>query len=535
MDINNKDTSIDFLDDFYDRLEDYATYCKIYDFNDYIEFRSELYSSNIPKDIIPKFIKENRRADDFRSYIQQFGGYAERRKIIKEGINTLIEYIEERYSETDVTRVHFQNLPEIGTGGFGTVYKDHNSYINLDFAIKILTPHFSKDEDMLEWEKRFFREAKMLYKINNKHVVKIYDVGKVDNKPYIKMEFIDGYNLYKYIEIKGIVSFSDSTKIIYQIVDGLACAHQKGIIHRDIKPSNIMYCVETNTFKLIDFGIGAYIDNEDYSKLTKTGEVIANGNYCDPLLKANPALKDKRCDIYSIGCIWYFLLCGRSPSGSDMKEFLLKTNQTISDNEAEIVMKCLCIDINNRYCSCNDLLFLLTSKYPNSSIFFEKATEDIIRESIENNFNIFKYSYNSSEYNNEVNSVLSTMDYVSYYLCGKYQNNTNIFNNVMIGDEYYYLIEVRKENTQHPMDIIMYYCYFSEYPSQDVIDSIINSAKRKKDTYINTISRKCDVWFVISSMNDDLLKMFEFQNPFNSMGQYLCNILYPEKIYGIFG
>ena len=85
-------------------------------------------------------------------------------------------------------------------------------------------------------------------------------------------------------------------------------------------------------------------------------EHIAGGAFIDPLLQQNPKMRDIRSDIYSVGAIWYYMLCGRAPSGSDMREYLEKANAKLKANEIDIIMKCLSSDIDKRYASCDELL-----------------------------------------------------------------------------------------------------------------------------------------------------------------------------------
>lgn len=93
--------------------------------------------------------------------------------------------------------------------------------------------------------------------------------------------------------------------------------------------------------------------------MTKTGEHIAGGSFIDPILQQNPKIRDVRSDIYSVGAIWYFLLCGRAPSGSDMKEYLEKSNSQVTLKDIDIIMKCLSTSIENRYSSCEELFSIV--------------------------------------------------------------------------------------------------------------------------------------------------------------------------------
>ena len=112
-------------------------------------------------------------------------------------------------------------------------------------------------------------------------------------------------------------------------------------------------------FKIIDFGISAYLETENHSKLTKTGESVAGGAFTDPALIDNPKLRDIRSDIYSVGAIWYYLLVGISPAGGDIRQTLLNTSN-ISALQSEIILKCLSRKIEDRFSSCEEILEIIT-------------------------------------------------------------------------------------------------------------------------------------------------------------------------------
>lgn len=326
----------------------------------YIQTRNSLLENVSIKEQIPKFIKSCRTADEFRRYMQsEFKDYAGRRKLITDSINSLIEYIEEHFDEEAdpfLQIKQYKKVEQIGSGGFGSVFKYHNDCLDMDFAVKVYSPIFVSSDEQESGEKRFFREAKMLFQLNHMNIVKIYDAGRISEGPFIRMEYIEGYDLNGLQKKNGMLSFENSVKVIKPILNGLEHAHRKGIIHRDLKPSNVVFSTKEKIFKIIDFGVSAFLDTDNNTKLTKTGEAVAGGAFIDPLLQENPKLRDCRSDIYSIGAIWYWLLSGRAPHGGDMKIYLANAAPHLSDMEVGIVMKCLAGNLEDRYGNCGELL-----------------------------------------------------------------------------------------------------------------------------------------------------------------------------------
>ncbi len=361
--IVTKTELIDMLDEYKAGLLLKATNGTIDD-KYYIQTRKCLLENIDIKERIPQFIKSCRTADEFRRYMQnESENYAGRRKLITDSINTLIEYIEEHFDEEIdpfLQIKQYKRLEQIGSGGFGCVFKYHNDCLDMDFAVKVYSPIFVSSDEQKDGERRFFREAKMLFQLNHMNIVKIYDAGRIFEGPFIRMEYIEGYDLIGLQKKYGMLSFEDSVKVVRPILNGLEYAHGKGIIHRDLKPSNVVFSTKERLFKIIDFGVSAFLDTDNHTKLTQTGEAVAGGVFIDPLLQENPKLRDCRSDIYSIGAIWYWLLCGRAPHGSDMKAYLGNAASYLSDEQIDVVMKCLAGDLEDRYGNCSELLAVIS-------------------------------------------------------------------------------------------------------------------------------------------------------------------------------
>lgn len=304
--------------------------------------------------VIPRFLKLCRTTDEYWGWVKaQAPTYAERRVIIAEAINPILEIIE---YETGEGALEFKKVYEekeiIGNGGFGQVYLYVHRLLKLPFAVKVFAPAFYEGgEKELE---RFFQEARMLFQFNHPSIIKVYDAGLIGKRPFIRMEYFGGKNLNEILIQHGTLTGNPALTMMEQLVSGMRHAHEDiGIIHRDLKPSNIM-ASKPNQFRIIDFGMGIFIENELHSRLTKTGEAAVSGYYNAPELVENPKLVDKRSDIYSLGAIWYTMLTGQPPAGTELMDNL-KRIEGVDNEYIRAIEKCLA-NIDSRTPNCDELL-----------------------------------------------------------------------------------------------------------------------------------------------------------------------------------
>ncbi len=377
------------------------------------EFKNDVsivISDSRVEKMIPSSVKQIKTTSDYFRLMQaKFKSYHERREFINSEFEPSINYLESVVNGTDKFTANieaYQLSEEAGHGGYGTVYKYLHKLLNYTFAIKIFEPVFVSNEENIEGENRFFREAKILFQLNHDKIVKVYDIGRIEGKPFIRMEYIDGKTLQDIVSQNGTVSFDRSKKPIQSILSGLSHAHKQGIIHRDLKPTNIMFTRE-NVLKIIDFGISAFLETENHTKLTKTGESIAGGPYTDPMLLENPKLRDIRSDIYSVGAIWYYLLVGTSPAGADIQRKLTDSGK-VTKLQSDIILRCLESNLENRYQSCEELMNYIfpsdTRSQTNAILTLGDKITEITREAIfdylserhNEDLNAYVYSQNSS-------------------------------------------------------------------------------------------------------------------------------------------
>ena len=192
----------------------------------------------------------------------------------------------------------------LGRGGMGEVWRAYDNEIDRVVALKMLLPHISQDPD---YEKRFRREARAAARLDDPHVVPIYDVGEIDGRLYVTMRLIDGTDLHTLLE-SGPLDTHRAVAIIEQIASALQRAHRTGLVHRDVKPSNIL--IDENDFAyLIDFGIARTAEE---TGVTATGAAIGTWAYMAPE-RFNTGEIHPSSDIYALACVLYECLTGQQP------------------------------------------------------------------------------------------------------------------------------------------------------------------------------------------------------------------------------
>jgi serine/threonine protein kinase len=196
----------------------------------------------------------------------------------------------------------------VGKGGVAEVYLAQHKLIDRSVAIKIISP---TQTDAFA-DKRFLKEAKVVSGLHHPNIVSIYDVGILENKYYIVMEYLSGGNLKR--KIKQGITASQSLTILKQIGSALAHAHSKKFIHRDIKSQNIMFRSD-GTAVLTDFGIVKDLAVE--SGYTLDGTSIGTPHYMSPEQAQGASEIDWRTDLYSLGVTFYEMLTGSLPYSAD--------------------------------------------------------------------------------------------------------------------------------------------------------------------------------------------------------------------------
>lgn len=196
----------------------------------------------------------------------------------------------------------------LGQGGMATVYRAYHPALERYVAIKVMDVTLSKEPDFLE---RFRREARVIAKLDNPHIVPVFDFDELEGQPYIVLKFIDGATLKDRIK-SGPLSSLEILKIVEAVGDALEYAHSRGVLHRDTKPSNVLISTDGKVY-LTDFGLARIV--ESASNLTGDS-IVGTPHYISPEQAVNAGELDTRTDIYSFGVMIYEMVVGRLPFDS---------------------------------------------------------------------------------------------------------------------------------------------------------------------------------------------------------------------------
>lgn len=213
----------------------------------------------------------------------------------------------------------YKVIEELGRGGMGVVYRGEDPVLERQVAIKVLPPKKMNPKSI----ERFLREAKTAARLDSPYIVKIHDIGQIDDIHFIVMEYVEGSSLSDLIEYEEIPPYETLRKrlsIFRQVLEAVSYAHQNGVIHRDLKPDNIMVN-KSGQVKVMDFGLAFFMGHHS---LTEIGQVMGTAAYVSPEQAAGK-LTDPRTDIYSLGVILFELITGRWPfSASNPLEMFRK-------------------------------------------------------------------------------------------------------------------------------------------------------------------------------------------------------------------
>jgi serine/threonine protein kinase len=201
-----------------------------------------------------------------------------------------------------IGRYVVENL--VGIGGMGQIFKAHDPDIGRPVAIKLISTELMSSASRAEYIKRFRREAQAAARCAHPNIVAIYDFALHEGQPFIAMEFVHGVSLRQALDAAPVMAVPDAVRIILQVLDALASAHEEGVVHQDVKPANIMLTPDMRV-KVADFGICRFVNME----VTITTSSMGTPNYMSPeQCRGGPV--DGRSDLFAAGATLFEMVAG---------------------------------------------------------------------------------------------------------------------------------------------------------------------------------------------------------------------------------
>lgn len=252
-----------------------------------------------------------------------------------------------------LTLGRFDLVEEVGSGGFGSVWRAHDRELGRTVAVKLA---YRDRVSAIEAED-LFHEARATAKLKHPGIVRVLEAGLEDGRAYIVTEYVDGPDLAEWMVIHPIPP-TEAARLCLRIAEALEYAHQAGIVHRDLKPSNILIGSNGEPF-LVDFGLAKREPTE--ASVSLDGRILGTPAYMAPeQARGESHDTDHRADVYSLGVILFELLTGDRPFRGNLSSLLHQVmeheapspralNSSIPRELDSICLKCLQKDRRMRY------------------------------------------------------------------------------------------------------------------------------------------------------------------------------------------
>lgn len=285
----------------------------------------------------------------------------------------------------------YKLIKKIGEGGMGEVWEARHALLARPAAIKLISTETiaGGSETPEVTAERFCREARATAQLDSPHTIGIFDFGTTsDSSLYYAMERLHGIDLESLIQRYGALPPERAIHFLRQCCESLAEAHEKGMIHRDIKPANLFSChlgVKFDFTKVLDFGLVEVTGTQDPS-LTQAGSVVGTPAFIPPEALTGAPL-DGRSDLYSLGCVAYWLLTGEYvfplPSVAEMTAAHLQTAPPKPSSHSEhdlpeglddLILACLAKEPEGRPQTATELDALLAACKPKRAWTQDRAT-----------------------------------------------------------------------------------------------------------------------------------------------------------------
>lgn len=217
----------------------------------------------------------------------------------------------------------YRVIRRIGQGGMGAVYLAEHVHLRARVALKVLHPHLAGDSELLQ---RFVREARAAAASGSTHVVRVWDLDRLDDGRYfLAMEYLEGIDLAGWVAAHGPLSIEHAVSTGLQVCAALRVMHPLGIVHRDLKPENVFltaHASEPCSVKVLDFGVCKMAHDRP---ITGAGMTLGTPKFMAPEQLESGAEVDVRADLYALGAVLFFALIGRAPfEGGSLSRLLYR-------------------------------------------------------------------------------------------------------------------------------------------------------------------------------------------------------------------
>jgi hypothetical protein len=298
-----------------------------------------------------------------RTLVNPMGG-------LDEAAQSPVQFLAPAQAEDEMGRLGgYRVLKILGRGGMGVVFLAHDPNADRQIALKVMLPDVAQKPEARE---RFLREARATAGIEHDHIVPLYHVAEDNGVPFLTMPLLKGMTLEDWLKqrekSKEPVELAQILRIGQEMAQGLAAAHERGLIHRDIKPANVWLDAGANhRVKILDFGLARPADD---ASLTQPGMIVGTASYMAPE-QARGLAVDARADLYSLGCVLYRLCTGRLPFGGPdaMSVLIAATTEQVPEVRelnpdvpaplAELIMQLLAKKPDDRPASARDVAGIL--------------------------------------------------------------------------------------------------------------------------------------------------------------------------------
>jgi serine/threonine protein kinase len=282
-------------------------------------------------------------------------------------------------------------LDLLGRGGMGAVYLGEHRDLQRKVAIKVLVP--GRDEDQKLALERFQREARSAAALDHPNIVRLFDVSRHGDTPYLVMEYVEGETLQQVLDRGGPIPYPVATDYIAQAAAGLQHAHEKGFVHRDIKPGNLMR-EKSGVVKILDMGLAR--SNSSSDRLTEQldqGAVVGTADFIAPEQGLNLPV-DIRADVYALGATFFALLVGKPPFHGNTTQKLLQhqlksppplvsLDPNLPKGLSEVTAKMLAKKPGDRFQTPGEVIAALTPWMANSSLVIAGLSRTNLSQSVE--------------------------------------------------------------------------------------------------------------------------------------------------------